>query len=402
MVADGTAVTAFAFAFALPLLTGGNTLFLLQPEEAFRAFVPIGLLAAATFLRSPQTNPRPLPPIASASLALFVVWWAVSVWWRTTGPRAGLEAQAIALAGVVHLALLRRPLSPTALRAFAVGLLIGTSATALYAQYQFWVIFPRIAPLLAREGRSLFTSVNANFYSGNCYAPFLAAVAITACGMFRRTLHPATRAAIAVAVVLLGATLLLTEARSVLALLVVIGSVVALSRREAELRRPFLLAAGAAFVLIGGVAIGVDLSELWNIGMSGRIAIWQGAAAMIADRWEIGVGPGMFAEAFPRYAVTSYYTRYPHNLMLEVLAEMGVIAGGALLVFLVTSTAAGSRALRADALADGGGALRAAFAGAALLLIAHAMVDIDWHAPANPIVLLTLLALAQAPGEGRA
>jgi len=105
---------------------------------------------------------------------------------------------------------------------------------------------------------------------------------------------------------------------------------------------------------------------------------------MIEDHWLAGVGLGRFGEFFPHYQVTSYYTRYPHNLLLEVTAEIGLFG----LVFL-----AGFFALaihwRFRKHSRGAGSIALV---AATLLLLHSLIDIDWHAPANPILLMILLA----------
>jgi O-antigen ligase len=153
----------------------------------------------------------------------------------------------------------------------------------------------------------------------------------------------------------------------------------------------------AATVLSGVIVATVDLRELWKVGLLGRMAIWQGSLAMIREHWLFGVGLGRFWEHFPSYRVTSYYTRYPHNFLLEVFAELGIVGGAAVVGFLVAAMAAPVRSiarLRSEPARDASWPLLAPTV-ASVVLIAHALLDIDWHAPANPILLFVLLGFAQ-------
>src|ERR1041385_9160199 len=115
---------------------------------------------------------------------------------------------------------------------------------------------------------------------------------------------------------------------------------------------------------------------------------------MIQEHWLLGVGLGRFWEHFEEYRGNQYFTRYPHNVLLEVFAELGVVGGGALILFLGSALATPVRWLRANSSSiSSGHPLSTTLA--ATLLVAHAMVDLDLHAPANPVLLLILLAIAQ-------
>jgi hypothetical protein len=67
----------------------------------------------------------------------------------------------------------------------------------------------------------------------------------------------------------------------------------------------------------------------------------------------------------------------------------------ALSLFLATALAGAVAALRGHARRERGLDLFAL--SAALFLVAHALVDIDWHAPANPILLFALLGFLGRP-----
>ena len=386
-------LACFGLGVVLPLLGGGNVLFQLEPAVA----TPLLLAASAGFAALVAVRgAKSVPPAAwqrteTAALLLLVAWWLGNLCLRPSGPRAMVDAQGLVAAALLFLALARRPLRDGALERFAVGLAAGALITALYGQYQYWVMFPAIEPAM-RElyGQGPFLSVNANFYSANCYAPFLAATLVLLAGLALqgRQVFPWLAAPP------LLVTLVLSESRATVALLAAVAlALVARSRLQPRQRR--LVLAALAVAVPVGLWIGsrwLAPDELWETALLGRLAIWRGAWAMIGDHWLLGVGLGRFAEYFPAYQVTDFFTRYPHNLLLEALAETGVVGLLALSTFLAAAFVTSFRSVAAS----GSILRRSAFAAAALLLV-HAMVDIDWRAPANPILLMVLLAVSRHP-----
>lgn len=65
-----------------------------------------------------------------------------------------------------------------------------------------------------------------------------------------------------------------------------------------------------------------------------RVMTWQGTLDMIRHNLWIGVGPGAYDIAFPRYEIAGY-TTYAHDSYLQLAAESGVVALGALVVALI-------------------------------------------------------------------
>lgn len=379
----------------LPLLAGGNVLFLLEPAPALGYFAAVVL--AFALLRFRLGEPTRLRPhsIALAALFLFVAWWCGQTLLRPSGPRALIDSGALACAALLFAVLSFRPFSRAELARFVAGLAAGASVTTLYGQYQYWIMYPRVRPLF-REiyGRAPIVSINANFYNANCYAPFLAATLLLVMVVAVERGDARHRWAL-LTVPPLVVTLFLTESRATVVLLAAAGLALIVfgTRRFPGRRLVFagLAAAGVAAAWIGSLWIAPG--ELWQYAFLGRLAIWQAAGGMIADHWVLGVGVGRFAELFPAYQVTDYYTRYPHNLLLEVFAETGVVGLLALLAFLAAGFRAALPALRMRRVTVGAGAFVAA-----ALLVFHAMLDIDWRAPANPILLTILLASAREPG----
>jgi O-antigen ligase len=196
-------------------------------------------------------------------------------------------------------------------------------------------------------------------------------------------------------------TLLLTRSRSAIALL----CAVFLSRELWATARPLggWFRGGRALVsiaLLGGLVAAlierIDLPELWAVGWGGRIAIWRASLEMIRDNWALGVGLGRFADYFSRYQLIRYYTRYPHNFLLEVFAELGVVGVLALLGFLGASFGGLIARLRRPLSGMDERNVLITLLSAGGFLVAHAAVDIDWHAPGNVVLLFTLLGIARA------
>jgi hypothetical protein len=393
----------FALGFTLPLLAGGNTLFALEPQAALQLFAVVTILVCWQILRSTRTGEAPASGStlrASGCLLVLAAWWIASLVMRPTGPRAFLEAQGILCAVLLFTTLSQRRLEPSSMERFVRGLLLGTLGTVAFGQYQYWVAFPRTIPLARAAGIPAFGLVNANFYSANCYAIFLAGAILLGVG-----LAISNRDASAwMAVFLLTITILLAKSRAAIALLAiggvglvgVVGRWPRIAPRGPTTAIFWVLLPAAA----GAAAAAVDLGELWHVATVGRMAIWRGSLEVVREHWLVGVGLGRFGAAFSQFRVNDYHTLYPHCFLLEVAAELGVVGVFTLIGFLAAAFTKPVTRLAAAARAsfDRIGALPAAMFAASLVLLIHGLVDIDWHAPANPILLFVLLgALQQLP-----
>jgi O-antigen ligase len=114
-------------------------------------------------------------------------------------------------------------------------------------------------------------------------------------------------------------------------------------------RRLLLVAVGGVFAailaaqLVPGQSIGRSFSFLSGSGSgltsNGRFELWSEAWRLFADNPLFGIGTGSF------FAVDGL-NRYPHNLLLEVGAELGIIGIALLLGFLASSWLALMRARR--------------------------------------------------------
>lgn len=87
----------------------------------------------------------------------------------------------------------------------------------------------------------------------------------------------------------------------------------------------------------------VQMSDVGH-SLSSRSIIWSGAAEIFRDNPVLGAGPGSFRVEFPQYRSPDYHlstisnlTLYAHNIVLDVLAEtglLGLLAYGGFLVGL--------------------------------------------------------------------
>lgn len=397
----------FAVGLLLPLLGGGNVLFVLEPIDAMRY---LGLVAVcAWWLLARRAADEDVAggralSVAAACLLVLGVWWIGELALRASGPRAFLEAQGLFAGILLFAGLSRCALRKAEIVALVDGLVAGSLVTVAYSQYQYWVVFPRLMPVFAAAHVPAIDLVNANFYNANCYAVFLSATLVLGAGSVRDHPDRALRRLIMVAIAALAATVLLSESRSTIGLLLLAGTILlAIARAGAALRRHWRFlawTAAAAIAALAATVAAVDVSEFWHVGLLGRFAIWQGSVAMIRDHWLVGVGLGRFWDYFPSYRINTYYTRYPHNFLLEIFAELGIVALAAMVGFLAAAFARPLRLLVSLAAADRPRSpLPAAIVLAAMLLFTHALLDIDWHAPANSILLFVLLGAAQRLGE---
>jgi hypothetical protein len=92
---------------------------------------------------------------------------------------------------------------------------------------------------------------------------------------------------------------------------------------------------GLAF--LGGVWVfRNEWSRLWIVEPD-RWAWWRSALRMWLDNPWWGVGPGAFGEAYPGYRADPWgqNSLYAHNMILEMLAERGILGTGAFLWFFL-------------------------------------------------------------------
>jgi O-antigen ligase len=121
--------------------------------------------------------------------------------------------------------------------------------------------------------------------------------------------------------------------------------------------------------------------------------IWRDTAAMIRDKWALGVGIGAYQTAHPIYNSRdgSLLVEQAHNDYLQIMADAGII--GALIalwfIFLVArdilrASRHGSRVMSGTALGAGGGMFA---------LFVHSLFDFNFQIPSNALLFLVLTAV---------
>lgn len=403
MEARETGVVLMGVGLFLPLLGGGNVLFTLEPAQAVAYLLLIALGAALVLGRVAGASSRrdARSSLQSLLLLAFVSCWIAALLLRPFGPRSLLETEGLLCGVLLYAAVSGCALSREAFEKLMIGLLLGTLGTALYAQYQYWVAFPTVVPLFRARGLDATSFVNANFYNANAYAAFLGAAILLSTPFLGNGRLSAAQHIVLPLVLLLVWTLLLTRSRSTIAILVAVVIARELwtgaPATGGWVRRGRVLGVAGVFVVAAAALFPlIDVSELWTVGWNGRIAIWRASFSMIRDNWATGVGLGRFADYFPQYQRTGYYTRYPHSFFLEVFAELGIAGALSLAGFLTVSFARAIVRCQRSPRAVDERAVMVTLVCASGFLVAHAAVDIDWHAPANVVLLLIFLGAAQA------
>jgi O-antigen ligase len=133
--------------------------------------------------------------------------------------------------------------------------------------------------------------------------------------------------------------------------------------------------------------------------------IWRDTAAMIRDKWALGVGLGAYQTAYPIYNSRdgSLVVEQAHNDYLQVMADAGIIGAVIALWFIflvardiVRASRHGSRVMSGTALGAGGGMFA---------LFVHGLFDFNFQIPSNALLFLVLTSvvsqIASAATGGR-
>jgi O-antigen ligase len=170
--------------------------------------------------------------------------------------------------------------------------------------------------------------------------------------------------------------------------------------RHGESRSPRIVRTVAIAVLFLALIIGIDpvLARFTKESVSfeeGRAVFYKNTLDLINRFFIAGSGGGTFVRAYPLVQKVDELTvlTHAHNDYLEVLAETGIIGGGALILAAIgVFLHAGRRWFeRRDPLVRG--IALGALAGVLALLI-HSFLDFNLRIPANAALFFALLALA--------
>jgi len=158
-----------------------------------------------------------------------------------------------------------------------------------------------------------------------------------------------------------------------------------------EFRRVFVVVAGLAIACgLGVTAIMASRSDRmrvvlatrfqdgfrWSRLLPHRLDTWQGSIDSFRVRPVTGSGLGSFPLVYSQHTI-AVYTKYAHNLVLQMAVDTGIIGAGLVLVFLVYITG-----LSLWRLFTGSKPLVRAFAVACLIFVAYNLFDWEWYVPA--------------------
>lgn len=151
-----------------------------------------------------------------------------------------------------------------------------------------------------------------------------------------------------------GAVLLLTYSRAGWALAIVAAAMLMLAARSRKATIALSLFALALAVFGSLPSVASRVEDFANVGEGSYQAharMWVTAAHMIGERPVFGWGPGMYAEKADAMAINSWMATdisadQPHNWLLEISAETGVVGGVVVVVLIGTILVFGWRRMK--------------------------------------------------------
>jgi len=188
-------------------------------------------------------------------------------------------------------------------------------------------------------------------------------------------------------------TILLTETRSVLLLILAMSAVTALLFLRARSGRGIVALVTTAAIALGIVGLIVVLGSARGLD-EGRSSAYASAISRFAESPVVGSGPGTYAVKRMRDPVdTLEYLAFPdaHNVVLNTAAESGIVGLSGLFLTVALLGVAIRRSWRASA--DGRLIIAGALFGSAIF-VGHSMVDVVAGVVGIVIIALAVLALA--------
>jgi hypothetical protein len=121
--------------------------------------------------------------------------------------------------------------------------------------------------------------------------------------------------------------------------------------------------------------------------------IWRDTAAMIRDKWALGVGLGAYGTAYPIYNSHdgTLVVEQAHNDYLQIVADAGIIGAVIALWFIFLVARDIVRASRHVSRVMSGTALGAA--GGMFALFVHSLFDFNFQIPSNALLFLVLTSV---------
>jgi O-antigen ligase len=121
--------------------------------------------------------------------------------------------------------------------------------------------------------------------------------------------------------------------------------------------------------------------------------IWRDTAAMIRDKWALGVGLGAYQTAYSIYSSHdgTLVVGQAHNDYLQIMADAGVFGAVIALWFIFLAARDTVRASRHRSRVMSGTALGAA--GGMFALFVHSLFDFNFQIPSNALLFLVLTSV---------
>jgi putative inorganic carbon (hco3(-)) transporter len=184
------------------------------------------------------------------------------------------------------------------------------------------------------------------------------------------------RVLLAVAIVLMGGVLLLTQSRGAwIALAVALAVLVVLVWRWGKVALAIAAVVGTGIVLSPAGALVRDRA-FWA-SSEHRLVIWADVLGLIQEHPLVGIGLGAFPHSYPLVINPFGRVVHAHNLFLQVALDMGVVGGGAWLAIALFVLVAAWGIYRAGQAAgdDWLVGLGIGLLGSQLALLVHGMLD---------------------------
>jgi len=189
---------------------------------------------------------------------------------------------------------------------------------------------------------------------------------------------------------------------------IAVGGLLALSHARQTRHEPRML---ILLAITGGIIVGAtvlriepaaitDRIRTADVGLSGRLEIWEPTAAIVRDFWLTGTGVGTYPMAMVMYQRTSpgVIFNQAHNHYLQVAAEGGLLVGLPLLLALAAFVRRAAAALARDR--SGMYWLRAGAAAGLAGVAVQSLFETGLLTPANGLAAAVLAAIVvHVPGR---
>ncbi|MDO8593057.1 MAG: O-antigen ligase family protein [bacterium] len=201
------------------------------------------------------------------------------------------------------------------------------------------------------------------------------------------------------ALAVLVSAFILTGSRGAFISFLIAGSVYAVFFRQEVIKNRYFIMA-ALLISLGAVLVfsstkpanffdrsKLDQASSLDASTSIKLDYWQASLKIFKANFFLGTGPAAWQTVYPLYQPNPISSgKYPHNWLLEFLAENGVLAAFLFLAFIFSIFYQALKNSRGDSLK------MALFAGVSGSVI-HNLVDIDWHFSANFLAFWIFIGL---------